>query len=197
MKISDVEFVKSCLLPQDHPGGDYPEIAFLGRSNVGKSSALNVLVRRKSIAKISSTPGKTQMINYFRINRRFYFVDLPGYGYARVPREIQETWGRCITQYLVGSRHLKGVVVLVDGRHPPGKLDLEMARWLKSHDIAPVWLITKIDKINRGDRSKALRALRRALELDADEPLYPFSAKTGEGRESVWQVIEDLLSPPE
>lgn len=195
MKIYSVEFVKSCLVQGDYPPGDYPEIAFVGRSNVGKSSVINALVGQKRIAKVSSTPGKTQRINFFRINRSFYFVDLPGYGYARVSKSIKATWGPYLEDYLTQRAQLRGVVLLLDGRHPPTDLDLRMKGWLEHAGICTCVVVTKMDKISSNDQKKVLEDHSAILGSNPAQVL-PFSAKTGTGKDRLWHFIKELLDQP-
>ena len=194
MKIFSVEFVRSCLAPDDYPEGDFPEIAFVGRSNVGKSSVINTLLGRRRIARVSSTPGKTRQIYFFRINHAFLFVDLPGYGYAKVSKGINASWAPSIEHYLKLRRQLRGVVLLLDARHPHTDLDHHMKAWLEAAGIPFLVVITKIDKISRGAQQRSLEDHRAALGLSSTLAVFPFSAKTGTGRDRLWYSIEGLLA---
>lgn len=194
MKIRSAEFVKSCAGEKDYPGDGRPEIAFAGRSNVGKSSLLNVLLGRKGLAKTSSEPGKTRLITFFLVNSSFYFVDLPGYGYAKVPQAVRESWGPLIEGYVSRQRtELRGVVVLLDVRHPPTVEDRRLKDWLEFSRIPPCYVVTKADKLSRGQRDKALRVIREGLQMDQAVCLVPFSSRTGEGKEDVWEQITRWL----
>ena len=177
------------------PVSELPEIAFSGRSNVGKSSLLNALVRRKSFARVSSTPGKTREINFFRVNDAFHFVDLPGYGYARVSKAARNAWRPLIEGYLRTSEHLRGVVQLIDSRHPPSDDDHRMMQFLASLGVPTVVVATKVDKLKRAERGPTLGALAAQLGVD-DDQLIPFSAHTGEGRDELAQAIVSVLSDP-
>lgn len=181
--------------PEDYPRGQRPEIAFVGRSNVGKSSLLNALLGKKGLAKTSSTPGKTQTINFFDINERLYFVDLPGYGYAKVPIKVKEKWGRVLTAYLESRDQLELVVVLVDSRHDPTARDREMLELLDRAEVPTLIVATKIDKVKRGQRKQKFAAIRQTLQLDEDVEILPFSAVTGEGQKELWQIIDEILAP--
>ena len=196
VKIFSVEYVKSCLAPDDYPEGDFPEIAFTGRSNVGKSSVINTLLGHRRIARVSSTPGKTRQIYFFRVNHAFYFVDLPGYGYSRVSKAIKASWAPSIEYYLKQRRQLRGVVMLLDARHPPTDLDLQMKAWLEAARIPFLVVITKIDKISQGGQRRSLEGHRAALGLNSTLVVFPFSAKTGTGRDLLWRSIERLLARP-
>jgi GTP-binding protein len=177
------------------PASHLPEIAFSGRSNVGKSSLLNTLVRRKTLARVSATPGKTREINFFRVNDAFHLVDLPGYGYARVSKAARNAWRPLIEGYLRTSKHLRGVVQLVDARHPPSSDDLRMMDFLASLGVPTVVVATKIDKLSRTERGPALAALGSQLGVD-DDQLIPFSARTKEGRDELAQAVISLLAQP-
>ncbi len=196
MKIFSFEFVKSCLAPEDYPPDHCPEIAFAGRSNVGKSSVINVLLGHKGIARVSSTPGKTRQINFFKINRSFYFVDLPGYGYARVSKEIKASWVPLLEHYLMNRKQLRGVVLLLDARHPPTDLDLQMKTWLEHAGIPLLVVITKMDKISPGDWRKVVEGYPTVLGLSPVQTVLTFSARTRAGKESLWRSIESLLAKP-
>ena len=169
-----------------------PEFAFAGRSNVGKSSLINKLVNRKALARTSSQPGKTQTINFFLLNGEFYFVDLPGYGYAKVSKELQAKWGKMIERYLTRSRQLKMIFLLVDIRHEPSAGDKQMYEWVKSNEIPAVIIATKADKISRSQLQKQLAMIRKELG-GAKETIIPFSKETGQGYDEVWKVMEEYL----
>ena len=177
------------------PVSELPEIAFSGRSNVGKSSLLNTLVRRKALARISATPGKTREINFFRVNDAFHLVDLPGYGYARVSKAARHAWRPLIEGYLRTSRHLRGVVQLVDARHEPSADDLRMMDFLASLGVPTIVVATKVDKLSRSERDSTLTALATHLGIEEDQ-LIPFSARTGEGRDDLAQAVVSLLAQP-
>lgn len=177
------------------PVSELPEIAFSGRSNVGKSSLLNKLVRRKALARVSGTPGKTREINFFRVNDAFHLVDLPGYGYARVSKAARDTWRPLIEGYLQTSEHLRGVVQLIDARHAPSSDDLRMMDFLASLGVPTIVVATKVDKLSRAERGPTLATLAARLGIE-DEQLIPFSARTGEGRDELAQAVVSLLAQP-
>jgi GTP-binding protein len=166
----------------DCPRGVLPEVAVSGRSNVGKSSLLNTLLGRKGLARISKTPGKTQILHFFRVNDAFHLVDLPGYGYARVPAKVLHAWRRMMQDYLRNRQQLCGVIQLVDARHPPSRQDHEMIEWLLAEKLAFCLVTTKMDKLRRGERGRALSQVVHALDLPPEQPLVPYSSRTGEGR---------------
>ena len=177
------------------PDTTLPEVAFAGRSNVGKSSLLNRLVRRKAIARVSRTPGRTREINFFEVNGRFVLADLPGYGYARISKERRAEWRPLIEGYLRGSKHLRGVVLLIDARRDPTDDDLQMLDFLSEVGAPTIVAITKVDKLNTTERVKRIRELTLALGLD-DEQVIPFSAHTGLGRDELAAAIVALTDPP-
>lgn len=195
MKIHSVEFVISMADPGGPAPSDLPQVAFSGRSNVGKSSLINTLLRRtrKKIAHVSSRPGKTRTVNFFRVNDRFYVVDLPGFGFARVPDEVRERWRHLIEGYLEGTRDLRGVVHLVDVRRKATEMDREMMDYLATLGLPTLVAVTKVDKVGRQQRRKSIRALREGLGLE-EEQLLPFSSKTGEGRQELLQALDQLLA---
>lgn len=196
MKVSSAEFVKSAFEGSQCPRDGLPEVAFLGRSNVGKSSLINSLLGVKGLARTSSTPGRTQAINYFLINRRFYFVDLPGYGYARVPRTLREEWGRFVTDYLAKRGPLVLSIHIVDSRHDPTKLDLQLREWLEFHGRQSVTVATKSDKLSANELRKSLARGRQAFGAagDGQGEIIPYSAVTGRGRDAVWRAIEEAVA---
>lgn len=180
--------VTSCL-----PENELPEFAFAGKSNVGKSSLINALMNRKAYARTSSQPGKTQTINFYNINNAFYYVDLPGYGYAKVSLEAKEKWGKMIERYLRRSQMLKMVFLLVDIRHDPSANDKSMYDWIVYNGYHPVIIATKLDKINRSQVAKQTKAIRQGLGMAQEDILIPFSAETKQGREEIWKLLEEQL----
>ncbi len=194
MILHDVNLEKVCGITSRLPENTLPEFAFAGKSNVGKSSLINALVNRKALARTSSQPGKTQTINFYNINKSLYFVDLPGYGYARVSKEDREKWGVMIERYLHRSNVLKAVFLLIDIRHDPSANDKQMYDWIVYQGYRPIIIATKKDKINRSELAKKLKAIRTGLGLKADDILIPFSAETKEGREEIWSRIESHLA---
>lgn len=191
MKILSADFVTSATRPAQYPPIKYPEMAFAGRSNVGKSSLINTLVNRKRLVKTSSTPGRTQLINFFDINQKMTFVDLPGYGYAKVPAAVQKKWGPMIENYLSSRRALKGVVVIMDIRRIPRQEEHELIDWLKYFSIAGILVLTKTDKLSKQKRLKQHIAIAEALAVDPTK-LILFSAKSRQGRDAVWNAIISL-----
>lgn len=193
MKIKSAEFVKSALRPDDYPRNGRPEVAFVGRSNVGKSSLLNALLQRRGLAKTSSTPGKTQTVNFFDVNGAVYFVDLPGYGYAKVPKTMKDAWVRVMTEYLMKREPLRLAVALVDIRHEPSEKDMHMLELLEDAEVPTVVVATKADKIKRGQWQKQTAVIREGLRLEAESLILPFSSETGEGVPILWRVIDETL----
>lgn|SRR5574341_37314 len=193
MHIHDATFVSSCSRPGEFPSSGWPEIAFAGRSNVGKSSLLNALLGRRGLAHVSSTPGKTQTINFFAINQRCFFVDLPGYGYAKVPRPVQQRWRSLIEAYLAGRPALRAVVLLLDPRRPPTELDRTMHAWLRAYDVPEIVVATKADQVPRGRRRAAYDHIVAALGEAPDQPPVFVSSRTGEGRDDLWSRIDHAL----
>ena len=179
------------------PQNELPEIAFAGKSNVGKSSLINALMNRKSLARTSSQPGKTQTINFYNINDALYFVDLPGYGYAKVSQQEKEKWGKMIERYLHQSNVLKAVFLLIDIRHDPSANDKTMYEWILANVFHPIIISTKADKINRSQLQKQIKAVRQGLGAGKDTVVLPFSAQTKQGREEIYEVIDRLMAPPE
>lgn len=195
MKIKSVALETVVGITSKLPEHSLPEIAFAGKSNVGKSSLINALLNRKALARTSSQPGKTQTINFYNINESFYFVDLPGYGYAKVSQEIREKWGKMIERYLKQSKVLKLVCLLVDIRHAPSENDKIMYEWIVYQGYQPVILATKLDKIKRSAREKQIKLIRESLGATKETVILPFSAETKQGREEVWQLICQKLEP--
>ncbi len=191
MKILSAEFVVSAPGPERFPRDGKPQIAIAGRSNVGKSSILNALLHRKNLVKTSATPGKTQLINFFIINNSFYFVDLPGYGYARVPQAVTEVWAPLIEGYLKNSPRLAAVVVLLDCRRTPDERDVRLIEWLRQYDLPAIYALTKSDKLNRQETERARRAI--STELNLTGPLLLTSAKSGLGMKELWSEINTMM----
>lgn len=192
MKIKSAVFVTSAVKPSQYPPDHRPEIAFAGRSNVGKSSLINKILGVKKLVKTSGTPGRTQLINFFSINDDVYFVDLPGYGYARVPEEVQKKWGPMVETYLKNRSGLRAVVVILDIRRTPNQMDLGLMDWLTYYDIPHIPVLTKADKLKRGKR--ILQCRRIAQVLDADPAsMVIFSAVTGTGRKELWGALREYL----
>ncbi|SES93950.1 GTP-binding protein [[Clostridium] aminophilum] len=194
MIIKNCELERVCGITSVLPENTQPEIAFAGKSNVGKSSLINSLMNRKSLARVSGTPGKTQTINYYKINNAFYYVDLPGYGYARANEEVKAQWGKLIEDYLHQSRQLRAVFLLIDIRHDPGENDQMMFQWITTRGYTPVIIATKADKLKRSQIQSHLAAIRRTLNLVEDYPVIPFSSETKQGREEVWNMIDEIVS---
>ena len=192
MKIRSLELETVCGITSKLPDNVLPEIAFAGKSNVGKSSLINALLNRKSFARTSAQPGKTQTINFYNINNFMYCVDLPGYGYAKVSKEIQEKWGRMIENYLHKSKVLKAVFLLIDIRHEPSANDVNMYQWILSNGYKPIIIATKLDKINRSQLQKQLKLIRTKLETEKDTVIIPFSAETKQGRDEIWELIDNI-----
>jgi GTP-binding protein len=191
MKILSAEFVISAVAPKQFPADNKPQIAFAGRSNVGKSSIINSLLHRKNLVKTSTTPGKTQLINFFIINGNFYFVDLPGYGYARAPQAVTDAWAPMIEGYLKDSPELAAVVVLLDSRRTTDERDAHLLEWLRQYDIPAICALTKIDKLNRQESDRARRDVGSALGIT--DSLVVTSAKSGEGTKELWREIRRRL----
>ena len=191
MVIKSVNLETVCGITSTLPKTELPEFAFAGKSNVGKSSLINALMNRKSYARISAQPGKTQAINFYNINEEFYYVDLPGYGYARVSEEIKEKWGKMIERYLHQSKQLRVVFLLIDIRHDPSANDKQMYDWIVHQGFEPVIIATKLDKIKRSQVQKQLKAIRTSLNTKAT--IIPFSAETKQGREEIWDFLENIL----
>lgn len=194
MKVLSAEFVISAVRSDQFPRDSKPQVAFAGRSNVGKSSIINALVHRKSLVKTSVTPGKTQLVNFFIINEDFYFVDLPGYGYAKVPQAVLDAWAPMIEGYLRDSPRLAAVVVLLDSRREPDERDARLIQWLREYDIPALYVLTKADKLNRQESERARRRIHESLGF-ASPPLLT-SAKSGAGMKELWTCIAEALRKP-
>ncbi len=195
MKIVSAEFVKSCTKENDYPREILREIAFVGRSNVGKSSLINTLLNRRSLAKTSSTPGKTRLINFFKINLSFYLVDLPGYGYTSLPKEATANWGAMIEGYLSRRERINGVILLMDIRRDVDDKDLIMIEWLNRYEIPYIIAVTKSDKLARGKRLQAINDIRDSLKMSGAIAFICFSSKTEEGKKELLKEIGGLLNP--
>ena len=197
MVIKNVNLETVCGITSKLPENKMPEIAFAGKSNVGKSSLINGLLNRKSLARTSSQPGKTQTINFYNINDALYFVDLPGYGYAKVSKDVQEKWGVMIENYLQTSKQLKAVFLLIDIRHEPSANDKNMYEWVVYNGYDPIIIATKLDKIKRSQIQKQLKLIRQGLNVKPGTVILPFSAQTKQGRDEIWAMIESLFSDSE
>lgn len=192
MIIKSAEFVKSAVKPAQYPDAVLPEFAFTGRSNVGKSSLINTLVNRKRLVKTSATPGRTQLINFFLINKMFSFVDLPGFGYAKVPASVRKKWGPMIETYLSTRKTLKGVALIMDVRRIPGIQDLYFIEWLYYYNIPGILILTKADKLSKTKQLTQQATIAKALSVDKDD-LVLFSAKSRLGKDVVWDAVEGLI----
>jgi GTP-binding protein len=195
MKIRSAKFIKSGSSLSNCPAALLPEAAFVGRSNVGKSSLLNSLLGQKQLAKTSGTPGKTRLINFFLVDDSYYFVDLPGYGYAKVPEMLKKNWASMVEGYLSHRETLRVVVVLLDARHLPSLADQQMKDWLDYYRRPAVFVATKIDKISRNQRTRSVEMIRQVLKLKEQDLLIPFSAETDEGRHEIVRAVEAYLHP--
>jgi GTP-binding protein len=193
MKISSSEFIISAVGPKQYPETGLPEVALVGRSNVGKSSLINCFLNRNNFARTSSRPGKTGQLNYYLINNAFYFVDLPGYGFAQVSKDVKAQWGKMIEAYLNNRREIRAVIQLVDMRHPPSADDETMHNWLISKNIPTLVVATKADKISRGQWQKHLKAIKEGLDLPGIDVILPFSAETHEGRDELHELVGDIV----
>lgn len=195
MIIKTVNLETVCGVTSKLPDNALLEIAFAGKSNVGKSTLINAIMNRKNLARTSSQPGKTQTINFYNVNDSFYLVDLPGYGYAKANEQVKAQWGKMIERYLHGSKQLKAVFLLVDIRHDPSANDREMYQWMLHYGYHPIIIATKLDKINRSQVAKHVRALREGLSADKDTVVIPFSSLTKQGREEIYELLDSLLLP--
>ncbi|QXM07362.1 ribosome biogenesis GTP-binding protein YihA/YsxC [Crassaminicella indica] len=193
MKIKSAEIIISAVKEEQYPQDDLPEIALAGRSNVGKSSLINLLVNRRKLARTSSSPGKTQTINFYEINKQFRFVDLPGYGYAKVAKASKKQWGKMMDTYLNNRKNLIDVFQLVDIRHAPTQQDKHMYSWIKHFGFNGIVIATKLDKIKRGQRQKQLNIIRKELCMESEDILLPVSSDTREGKEELWQFITEIF----
>lgn len=197
MIIKDAILETVCGITSTLPENTLPEFVFAGKSNVGKSSLINALMHRKSLARTSQAPGKTQTINYYKVNDAFYFVDLPGYGYAKVSDEIKAKWGRMIENYLHSSKQIKAVFLLIDIRHEPSNNDKNMYQWILHQGFLPILVATKLDKIKRSQVPKHIKMLKEGLECKKGTQVFSFSALSKQGREELHAFLEDFLANPE
>ena len=195
MIIKNVSLETVCGITSKLPENIHPEVAFAGKSNVGKSSLINGLMNRKSLARTSSQPGKTQTINYYNINDEIYFVDLPGYGYAQANEHVKAQWGKMIEDYLHKSKQLKLVFLLIDIRHAPSENDRIMYDWIRRNGYDPIIIATKLDKIKRSQIQKQLKLIRTGLNVKPGTQILPFSAETKQGRDEIWALIDTLIAP--
>lgn len=193
MIIKNVSLDIVCGVTSTLPETDVPQVAFAGKSNVGKSSLINALMNRKALARTSASPGKTQTINFYNVNDVMYLVDLPGYGYAKVSQSVKEQWGKLIERYLKRSRQLKAVFLLVDIRHDPSANDKMMYDWIVHNGYQPIIIATKVDKLKRSQVQKHVKALKDGLNLLPGTRVIPFSAETKQGREEIWELMDTLL----
>jgi GTP-binding protein len=196
MHVKSTVFIKSATKPAQYPESDLPEIAFAGRSNVGKSSLINVLVNRKKLVRTSSTPGRTQLINFFDVNEAFTLVDLPGYGFAKVPLDVKRQWGPMMETYLSSRANLQCVVLILDIRRIPRDEDLQMLTWLRTFSVPPLLVVTKCDKVSKNERERQMGLIAKELAVSKSE-LIPFSALSREGLDEIWIRIEKLLAAGE
>ncbi|MGG1677608.1 ribosome biogenesis GTP-binding protein YihA/YsxC [Neobacillus sp. NRS-1170] len=193
MKVVSSDIVISAVKPEQYPETDLPEFALAGRSNVGKSSFINKMLNRKGLARISSKPGKTQTLNFFLINEILHFVDVPGYGYAKVSKTERAAWGKMIETYFTTREQLRACVLIVDLRHPPTSDDVMMYDFLKHYEIPCVVIATKADKIPRGKWQKYLKVTRETLDLDPNDHIVLFSSETGEGKDKAWAILQSFM----
>jgi len=196
MKITKAEFIKSATQVSQYPLPTLPEIAFAGRSNVGKSSLINALLGRKNLAKTSNTPGRTQLINFFTINDKISFVDLPGYGFAKVARSVKENWGEMIEAYLRQRTNLALVVLILDIRRVPNEDDLSLRDWLDHYRIPYLYVLTKSDKLSNNQSVKQKQIIEKILNVSKEEKLILFSAKTQKGKDDLWKILEKYSNNP-
>ena len=197
MVIKNVNLEIVCGVTSKVPDTAYAEVAFAGKSNVGKSSLINALMNRKALARTSAQPGKTQTINFYNINDAMYLVDLPGYGYAKASEEVKAKWGKMIENYLHTSKQLKAVFLLIDIRHDPSANDRMMYEWMVYQGFAPIIIATKLDKIKRSQIQKNVKAIREGLNVQPGTTIIPFSAETKQGRDEIWELIESFVLPQE
>ncbi|MGH2318283.1 ribosome biogenesis GTP-binding protein YihA/YsxC [Planococcus sp. SE5232] len=193
MKVNNVELVISAVRPDQYPEDGLPEFALAGRSNVGKSSFINKMIGRKSMARISSKPGKTQTLNFYKIEEKLFYVDVPGYGYAKVSKSEREAWGKMIERYITDREPLRAVIQIVDLRHPPSRDDIAMYDFMKHFEIPCIIIATKADKIPKGKWDKHKKIVRTALDMDKSDPLIIFSSETGLGKDEAWKEIESRM----
>jgi GTP-binding protein len=193
MKIFSAEFLTGAVSCKQYPDSVCPELAFVGRSNVGKSSLINSLLNRKKLVKTSQTPGKTQEINFFKINNNFIFADLPGYGFAKVPQIVRKHWKKMIEDYLLKRETLLAVIFIIDMRRNPSPLDIDLKTWLETHDIEYLLIATKMDKLSQSEASKQVKKLNVAYFNEGEDKLLVYSSKSGRGRKELWQKITNRI----
>ncbi|TYS68970.1 YihA family ribosome biogenesis GTP-binding protein [Sutcliffiella horikoshii] len=193
MKVTQAEIVISAVKPEQYPSELLPEFALAGRSNVGKSSFINKMINRKNLARTSSKPGKTQTLNFYLINEMLHFVDVPGYGFAKVPKSERDAWGRMMETYLTSREQLRAVLQIVDLRHPPSKDDVTMYEYLKHYELPVVVIATKADKIPKGKWQKHLKVIRETLGMNKEDELILFSSETGQGKDEVWGMLQKRM----
>ena len=193
MEIKQSDFIISAVAASQYPKDDFPEVAFVGKSNVGKSSLINALTNRRKLAKVSGTPGKTRLVNFFLINQKVYFVDLPGYGYAKISREQQKTWGKMIESYLQGRRTLKKFVLLVDSRHKPTEDDIIMHNWIKHYGVECIVVATKVDKLTKMEIAKSKKLIKETLDFEPNDKLVYISSSKKTGKQELIDTIFDEL----
>lgn len=193
MKVTNAEIVISAVSQKQYPADQLPDIALAGRSNVGKSSFINKLIQRKNLVRTSSKPGKTQTINFYKINEAFYFVDVPGYGYAKVSKKERKKWGGMMEEYFHTRDELQAVVQITDIRHEPTRDDVQMYEFLKYFELPVIVVATKADKISKGKRAKHLKQTMQILQVESSDAVIPFSAETGEGKDEAWAALKKFL----
>lgn len=193
MNVNNVELLAVTAKKEQYPEIDFPEIAFVGKSNVGKSSLINCMINRKSLARTSSSPGKTRTINFYKVENTLLFVDLPGYGYARASKSEIEKWGKMIEEYLLKREQLKSIIMLIDIRHEPSENDRIMYDWLKHYGYKIIIVATKSDKLKRSQVNKNISMISKSLKLEKNEILIPFSSETKDGKDKLWEIIENSI----
>lgn len=193
MNVNNVELTAVCGRKDQYPNTELPEVAFVGKSNVGKSSLINCMVNRKSLARTSQNPGKTRTINFYNIENIVHFVDLPGYGYARAAKSEIAKWGKMIEEYLLERSQLKSIILLIDIRHEPSDNDKIMYDWLKHYGYKIIIVATKSDKLKRSQINKHISIISKSLQLDKEDLLVPFSSETKDGREKLWDIIKNVI----
>lgn len=193
MKVTQAEIIISAVKPEQYPSDLLPEFALAGRSNVGKSSFINKMINRKNLARTSSKPGKTQTLNFYLINEMVHFVDVPGYGFAKVPKSERDAWGRMMQTYLTSREQLRAVLMIVDLRHPPSKDDVTMYEYLKHYDLPVIVIATKADKIPKGKWQKHKKVVRETLDMDQEDEVVLFSSETGQGKDEVWGILQKRM----
>lgn len=193
MKVTKAEIVISAVKPEQYPNDPWPHFALAGRSNVGKSSFINKMLNRKNLARTSSKPGKTQTLNFYNINDIFYFVDVPGYGFAKVSKKDREAWGKMIETYLTTSENLRAVIQIIDIRHKPSEDDKLMYNFCKHYELPVIIIATKADKIPKGKWDKHLKVVKETLDIDPNDPIVVFSSETGKGKDEAWSIIQRYM----